>query len=590
MPESVINQIAAGEIIDRPSSVVRELVDNAVDSGAGEISVYITQGGQSSIRVIDDGSGMSAEDAPMAFQRHATSKLRTAQDLHSITTLGFRGEALPSIAAVSKVRLRTKAKGQVLASELIVEAGALVNSASVPGPVGTEVEVLHLFYNTPARRKFLKSPRADEIRIKQWLTHSSLCRPTIKMRLACEGREVLNLARCESAMDRARLLLSGSVVAFSREAGPCRIEGLLAHPSQAEMDAKALVIVVNRRLVNDRSILRAVKEGFSGTLKEREFPVGYIAVDLPPSEVDVNVHPQKSEVRFRSAQAVFATVRQVVKEAVKDFKGASPLAPLPESLRPGRISSGSNQAVLFAVQNERGPASQPVFPSDSMQLLNGSAAVKRDFSESLGDEKGIEEINPPFTFCALRFIGQLFSCYLLCEWREQFVIIDMHAAHERCNFNLLRQAALIPKAPTQQLILPVDLRLSEAEAFNLRQHAAMLGSFGFDLGFDEPGRVAVRAIPPPLKGADVDQLLREVAAISYDEAADGPWDLYIDRLAAKMACHGSVRAGQILDRQEVSALFAALDSAEFSGACPHGRPVVACFPKFAVERWFGRDR
>jgi len=294
LTDDVINQIAAGEVVDRPASVVRELVDNAVDAGAAEVFVSLIGGGQESLRVRDDGQGIAAAELCLAFERHTTSKLARAQDLVSILTLGFRGEALSSIASVSKVTLRSRTRADTTATQVRLAAGQILGIENLAGPFGTEVEVSALFFNTPARRKFLKSPRVEEARTKQWLAATSLARPAIRFRLLSDEREVLNLPPRGDAIERARVLFVGNCVAFDRSYGPCRVQGMLAHPGQARSDALGLVTLVNGRVVSDRLLLRSIKDGFGAVLKEREVPVGFVSIDLPAGEVDVNVHPQKS--------------------------------------------------------------------------------------------------------------------------------------------------------------------------------------------------------------------------------------------------------------------------------------------------------
>jgi DNA mismatch repair protein MutL len=273
LSDDVINKIAAGEVVERPVSVVRELVDNALDAEAGEISVALVSGGQTSIRVLDDGQGMEEDDAKLCFARHATSKLRCADDLLGVKTLGFRGEALSSIAAVSKVSIRTRTQNGAFAACLSLEAGRVLESSRASGPVGTEVEVKHLFFNTPARRKFLKSVRAEEIKVKQLLTHMALGFPAVRFKLSLEDRQVLNLSPRGSAAERAQDIFRGSGVRFNKEVGPAAIEGWVAHPSQAASQAGSFVVMVNRRVIVDRMLLKAVKDGFGAALKGGEYPL-----------------------------------------------------------------------------------------------------------------------------------------------------------------------------------------------------------------------------------------------------------------------------------------------------------------------------
>jgi len=565
----VINQIAAGEVVDRPAQVVRELVDNSIDAGADEIRIYIVSGGQTSIKVLDNGCGMERDDAVLAFERHATSKVKSVADLNAIQTLGFRGEALPSIAAVARVRLRTRMATSETGSEVVIEGGKLKDVQTVSCTPGTEVEVRHLYFNTPARRKFLKSVRAEELRIKQWVLHAALSYPGVHYRLFAEERELVNLPKRGSVLERAAGIFKGSTIAFEQTVGPCHITGLLGHPAQAQADCAALVVLVNNRLVNDRLVLKAVKDGFSSTLREREFPLGFVSIKLPATEVDVNVHPQKSEVRFRAPQAVFLAVRNAVSQAVRQFKGPAPAFPRPlcEAAGERRAGSTGKQAFLWDNAASAGKVSLPGM---------GHAALPVE--------------GECFSFSNLRYIGQVFSCYLLCEYNSTLYVIDMHAAHERINYNLLREALKTKTIPSQRLLLGSEIRVGETGLFNLEGYKESLKLFGFEFESRPPESVLVQAVPGILSGRDIGPLIREIAAMPVDGSAQGAIQERYDYFAARIACHASVRSGQELSSAEVYALLSALEAAEFGAACPHGRPVMVAFSEKEVEKWFGRDR
>lgn len=636
LSDRVVNQIAAGEIIDRPASVVRELVDNAIDAGANEITVTLESGGRNLIRIADDGCGMVRDDALLAFERHATSKLRELGDLDRIATMGFRGEALPSIAAVSRVTLITRsseggaAAAASLGSEIQLEGGVLKQVRETPAAQGTVIEIRQLFYNAPVRRKFLREPHNEEQRVKQWVVQSSIGNPRVRYRLIADQRELINLPRRENLFERGETLVRGTSVRVDTEREGIVMQGVLGHPALAQCDSSSFILILNRRVISDRALLRAVRDGFDATLKDREFPVGFLSLTIDPRAVDVNVHPQKSEVRFRSPQQVFVTVRDAVLAAVQEFK-----APLPGSdwrivqggRRPGRASldhrtaaattpaaqsvapsglaasSAPPQQARFALATEGRaamlfgmPASgtivgnmaaaavaAPMNQSALDRALTGSSAVR------LVDGSELADTAASFRFSDLRYIGQLFHCYLLCELNESFYVVDMHAAHERLNYNLIRPR-VGRSVESQQLLVPLTVELGERGAENCELHADSLREVGLEIERFGASAVLVRGVPAMLVGCDLGALVKEIAVEEIGGAAAGRFKERLDHIAARIACHASIRAGRDLDREEAYALLAAMDQCEFSAACPHGRPIVVQFTQGEIEQWFGRDR
>lgn len=591
LPDQLINQISAGEVVDRPSSVVRELVDNAVDSGATEISVTLEDGGHSLIRVVDNGCGMGRDDALLAFERHATSKLSSLDDLQSITTMGFRGEALPSIAAVSKVRMRTKLHDSDLGTEIVLNGGKIDSVKSVPAGSGTAIEVARIFFNTPARRKFLKQPKSELQRIKTWLKFSSIANPGIHYRLIADGEELLNLPRRENSLERAKSFFKGSMLAFEKKRGPMIAAGFVGHPSLAQADSSALVILVNGRLVSDRMLLRAVKEGFDSTLKEREYPVGFLSITLPPESIDVNVHPQKSEIRFATPQPVFALVREAVLAVIYEFK--APIAmPERQVFRSSVNSSGSAAEALsfelVARSAETALAADTTqVPATSYWEVPTAPFPRTRFPEPLPYQAAPQAGN--FRYSALRYIGQALECYLLCELDGALYVVDMHAAHERCNYNLIRGQLKQKSIPTQRLLVPIEVQVLGDGAARLAEQAEFFASFGLEYEMKDDHTVVVGGIPAILPQKQVPVLVKELAAIPPEQLSDGKMKESIDHVAARLACHASIRSGYEIKREEAYALFEQLDTAGLSSACPHGRPVIVSFSEAAIEGWFGRD-
>ena len=584
LPDIVINQISAGEVVERPASVVRELVDNALDAGATEVSVELENGGQSLIKVSDDGCGMDKNDALLAFERHATSKISNAGDLDSISTMGFRGEALASIAAVAKVLLRTRTVNQPLGTEVAIDGGVLRGVRETASAPGTTIEVRALFFNTPARKKFLRTAKTESLRAKQWLLQAALARPQVRFRLVVDGVEALLLPKVRDSIERGRILCKGTAVPVRYMGGRAQLVGLVGHPSMAQADSGSFVVLVNDRVVSDRIVQRAVREGFDSTLKDREYPLGFIHIRIPPEDVDVNVHPQKSEVRFRDSQAVFQLVREGVRKAVLDFK--SPISgPALPTFSKSPPASGS-WAGAPQVQSANYSAPERVATEASKQ--GALSLFSRESAGELSD--GCDPQVPPFRFSDLRLIGQVLECYLVAEFDDRLFVIDMHAAHERYNFNLIRNSFRQKNLSSQRLLIPEVLQLTEEGVESCLAEHEMLVKFGFELDRFGERELIIRAVPALLKSGVARDVVREVAAIVCDGAGQGRVEERLDHIAARLACHASVRSGVLLSREEARALFEALDSTEFSTACPHGRPVVVSFGRPEVERWFGRDR
>ncbi len=604
LPDTVINQIAAGEVVERPASVVRELVDNAVDAGATDIFVALEGGGQSRLKVRDNGHGMSKDEAILAFERHATSKVSAISDLMHLETLGFRGEALASIAAVSKIQLRTRTKESDVGTLIVFRGGKLTDVQSIPWSGGTEIEVEHLFFNTPARRKFLKSPRLESARIRTWLAHSGLARPHIRYRLVSDGDEVLHLAPAATIAERARSIFSSDLIPVKLAEAGIGVEGMVSHPGQALSDTSGFVVLVNGRLISDKLIQRAVREGYDSMLKDREYPVGYLSITLPSEDVDVNVHPQKSEVRFRHPQQIFAVVQGAVLAGVRSIRrpmvspaGVAAVTSATHSVSASREPLQSSFAgegdSRVTPSTEYRPqslfhAAPATYGADT--LLESPRVERQAVARETPPGSGMSRSTREFRFSELRYIGQALECYLLCEYYDTLVVVDMHAAHERVNYNTIRRARAERVLTTQKLLIPEVVRLTEEQVVSLLEQVDALTELGFEIDQVDRESVAVHGVPGVVAHLDCVALVKECAAEPVSAGWRERLEERIDHLAARVACHASVRSGDLLTKQEAYALFTQLDQAELSGACPHGRPVVAQFSLDAVERWFGRDR
>ena len=575
LPEHIINQISAGEVVERPSSVVRELVENSIDAGATKIEVYLEEGGKEVIRIIDNGCGMTKDEALLAFERYATSKISSQADLERISSLGFRGEALPSIASVSNIFLKTKTANCSTSTQIEINAGKLKNCINTSGQTGTLIEIASLFYNTPARKKFLKTSKTESLKVKTWLKNTSLAHPTIHFKLFFDNKEVLNLIPKDSIIQRAKDFYSNNAVEISYREHGLKIKGLLSHPSISEKSKDSLAILVNGRVIQDRLILKAIKEGFSSTLKYQDFPVGFVTIEINPEFVDVNVHPQKSEVRFTNPEKIFLSLKQSVATAIKEFK-------LPVSFNAYNTNSAKPEVTFIPQESFDFSSKDNIAISDNIQEYS----FLENKNQQIFDKQKLSDDN--FKFRDLNYIGQAFDCYLFCEKQDEVYIIDMHAAHERYNFNLVQSRFFNKKPESQILLIPVSVPLSEQGLENCLANQEFLASFGFNFEQINSTTILLKAIPSMLNNKTCMEVIKDISCCEHLKEAESVISKKIDYICARIACHSSIRGGDKLSRSAVYSLLANLDSTEFSGACPHGRPVVFKLSKSEIEKWFLR--
>jgi DNA mismatch repair protein MutL len=590
LPSDLANQIAAGEVVERPASVVKELVENALDAGATRVKVQIELGGVALVRVSDDGSGMDAEDAALSLERHATSKITSKDDLFALRTFGFRGEALPSIASIGKLRLLTRRRGAPEGTEILVEGGA--PSATRPAGVaeGTSVEVRDLFFNVPARRKFLKATATEAAHVSEVMLMAALARPDVSFFLMRDGRSVREWLRVTSRRDRAAQTIDGEQLeACLGERGPMRVEAHLASPERARAGAVALHILVNGRPVRDRQLARAVAHAYGSVLEPGRYPVGVVYVDVPPEQVDINVHPQKAEVRFSDARALFDAVsRELHAGLARAFSvpslGSSRAwstgvpTTIPPPFGPDSTPVSSDPWRLAAADDE--PRERPNPERTTLPSPAPLAELAAEMAEP-GLFRGVG------FYSSLHFLAQLRATFLLCSGSDGLYILDQHAAAERLTYHRLRTAFFSRSIPTQRLLVPEVVDLEPAEIAAIEERANDVASLGVELRAIGPNAVAVHAMPTLLLRAAPERVVRDLVA-ELMRTARRPFTDAADLVLATMACHGSVRAGDMLSPAEALALLRGLDEVDFAGHCPHGRPVVTRLGYDELERRVGR--
>jgi DNA mismatch repair protein MutL len=584
LPSALADQIAAGEVVERPASIVKELVENAIDAGARRVDVEIEAGGRRLVRVVDDGCGMDPDDARLALRRHATSKIASADDLWGLATFGFRGEALPSIAAVSRLTLATRPAETEAGFELLVEAGAETGAREIGMPPGTQVTVRDLFFNTPARAKFLKSEATETANVSEAMLRLGLAHPGVHLRLRVVGRVALDLPVHRDLGERVRAALArrgaSALHEASGEENGTRVRAFLAGPEEVSTTARSTFLFVGGRFVRDRSLLHALALGYGPLLEKGRYPLAALFLDLPGREVDVNVHPQKLEVRFARAQEVYAAVRHVIGAAIARAPWLRPADAVRTFTEPPYLTGGGSQPLA--------PPGPPRFARQSRASLAQEALPlrARDAADSDRAEPPLTAAAPAF-FGELNYVGQLLRTYLVCEAADALVLIDQHAAHERVVYGRLKAAHAIRQIPRQRMLFPIPVEVGETAA--AAATSELLEGLGFEVVPHGPGVVMLHAMPEPLKTADPKPLLREVLA----ELAEGTpltgGDLErVDRLLATVACHSVVRAGDPVGRPAALALLAQLDDVDLRSHCPHGRPVMLRMPLGEIERRFGR--
>lgn len=539
LPDHVVNQIAAGEVVERPASVLKELLENAVDAGSGRVTADLKDAGRRLIRVADDGVGMTAEELELALERHATSKIATEADLREIRSLGFRGEALPAICAVSRFSLVSRARGSNQGTLVRGEGGAVQDRLPLECSEGTTVEVADLFFNTPARLKFLKSPQAELAAGLRVATQLALAEPALHLRVIHNGRPVLTAPKASSLRDRVGALLgyelAGRLLVVKREERGVVVEGLISPPALARANRDDIVVMVNGRPVRDTQLLQILLEAYRPLLARDRFPIAVLTLLLPTVEVDVNVHPSKAWVRFRQPRVVQELVFTAVQEALRAAEVVSSPRPTPP--------------VAPAAEPSQAPA------ADQASLFREEPAA---YSASL--------------FGAV--VGQLQDTFIVAANEEEVFFVDQHVAHERVLFERLKADLAIGPLPSQELLFPLTLEMAPSSHALLAEWQPALAGLGFDLEGFGGATLLLRAVPALLKGEEPRHLLEALVGGIGPTGREATPPL-VDRALAFVACRAAVKAGAPLGREEMTRLLGDLSLTQTPFFCPHGRPIVS---------------
>ncbi|MFL6276301.1 MAG: DNA mismatch repair endonuclease MutL [Blastocatellia bacterium] len=649
LPDALANQIAAGEVVERPASVVKELLENALDAGSRSINIEVESGGKRLIRIIDDGEGMTRDDAITAFERHATSKLRRAEDLEAITTLGFRGEALPSIASVSRLHLRTKTAEDVEGTEVEFNGGKLAHVRDIAWPGGTEVEIKDLFFNVPARKKFLKSDATETYHITNLVQHYALANPQLSFLLINNGRDAIRVAPARSLKERAYQILGSALLnkllEVKAESNGLRVEGFVSNPQEQRSSRDQQYLFVNRRFVRDQLIGRAISEAYRSMMPSGTYPAVVLFIDVPPPEVDVNVHPAKTEVRFLHESALVAFVRDAVAEAIRAIEPTTRIgvnrdnAGVAEASRrwpaPQAAEDRSVEAIRLSVPTrpsltdrpdepmrsafERSTSQSeepldslsgalPVAPLNSSQAFAADSAngVEQPALESTGQfamsaseisESLPEPVAPsaapeaqalPNLGHGIKPLGQIRDSYIAATDEEGLLLVDQHAAHERVLFEQFRDIRLTRPADVQALLIPetLDLTPAEADAFSIVQEE--LDSIGIETMRLSGRTIAIKTAPAGLAAKDVIALVREIVGVVERERRSFSLDHLRDEIAASLACKAAIKVNMRLTTEKMQWLIDELMKTQNPMTCPHGRPILMRMGLRDIERGFKR--
>ena len=566
LSEQVANQIAAGEIIERPASIVRELLDNSIDAGADRIDIKIEEGGKRLIRLRDNGAGMDKDDMLLALERHATSKIISVSDLFSIKTLGFRGEALPSICSVSRVEITSRPASQLIAYRVKASGGEMESIDETGAPVGTTVEVRDIYFNTPARRKFLKAERTETGQIIDTLSRIVLPFTHIQVRLDDAGKTLLNLPASENELNRLSVLfgrdVAVSLIDTRRETDGIKIRAYMASPEFNRARGDRIYIYINNRNIRDKLVIRSIMEAYGQRLMKGRYPQAVVFLEIDPSLVDVNVHPAKQEVRFHQSRQIYQAVSSTIERALRD-----------------QFKSPSYAGFQGSKDIEDRHFNQVQMPEPAWEYHGEGKREVVDKEIEIRQTLLIKETP--------QIIGQLKDTFLLFQSEDGLLIVDQHAAHERILYEKLKKNYLSSKVESQTFLIPIRLELSLKEGRVLIEKIDQMAALGFDLEHFGGNTFLLRSVPSILVNVEWQAFLLELVPVLEEEEIVLS-EKAMDRLITIMACHGAIKAGHKISHNEMTMLLEQLDEMHLPTNCPHGRPIFRKLSYYEINKMFKR--
>ncbi len=592
MPEELSNRIAAGEVVERPSSIVKELIENSLDAGATDILIELEGGGKSSIKVVDNGSGIDRNDVGLVFERHATSKIDSFEDIYSIDSFGFRGEAMASIASISRVEILTKRSGEAAGTRAVLKGGRIDNISDAGCPAGTSVKVSDIFYSTPVRKKFMKGDSTEQAHCMDVIVRLALSNPGVKIRVLANGRDMLNIPKADRLFDRISLVFGDDfgkkTIKIDGRRGDVTIRGVISMPDHTRSNSKGQFYFVNKRFIRDKLFNNAVAGTYRRLIEPRRFPYVALFIDMPTDEVDINVHPSKMEVRFKNPSEIYSLIRDTLSNALagisitlNDFRTPGKdqyLERIGETLHSYTLQSGTQKRNF-----ESNPRQTGVLAGVKPRALQNTAANE----SGLFSAKNIDDTEDRVSFSSLKYLGQVAGTYLVFSSEKDLVLIDQHAAHERVLFEKLK-VSKGGKVLSQGLLIPEVISLQPGRFALLMDIIESLQDYGLGVEAYGENTIIIKHVPAFLTGTSLEDLVSDIIEEIRDTGkSDGVAELR-DKILTMMACKGAVKANSTLTGEEVASLCEDLDTMPFAATCPHGRPLYSIISLRELERMFKR--
>jgi DNA mismatch repair protein MutL len=587
LSEEIANKIAAGEVVERPASIVKELLENAIDAGATDIKIELEKGGCQSIKIIDNGSGIEHEDVSLVFERHATSKINRFEDLFNVVSFGFRGEAMASIASIARVELLTRRSNDLTGTKAIVETGAIREISPAGCPQGTQISVTKIFSNVPARRKFLKTEATEQAACLDVITRLALAHEDVRFKVFHNGKEVFNTPEVKSINDRIAMVMGGE---FSDRSIPVdegkdrlRLTGFISRPEYTKSNSKSIYLFINKRFIRDNSVTHAVLSSYRQIIEPRRYPAAVLFLEMPPEDIDVNVHPAKLEVRFKNPRDVYELVSRTIVHGLAQAQTSKGnfiyrLAPKEKQEYSASSLRENLPGMTFGAFSR-----QNLYQSINSDLLKRSAGANF-LSDPKMDYVSKKE---SLSFAGMKYIGQYANTYLIFEGEERLVLLDQHAAHERILLEKLKKENA-GKVASQSLLLPEIVNLTPGQVSMFSDYLDILRDIGLEIEIFGRDTIVVKAVPATLAQVKISEMISDIADQLGDQSESPTFREKREKILVSLACRAAIKANRSLAAEEVSALCRELESTSFNQTCPHGRPVTISFSLSEIERMFKR--
>jgi DNA mismatch repair protein MutL len=588
LSSEIANKIAAGEVVERPASIVKELVENSIDAGASDIRVELEKGGCQSIKVVDNGSGIESEDVALVFERHATSKIYNFEDIYSVASFGFRGEAMPSIASIARVELLTRRKDDLAGTRATLDAGRIKEVIPAGCPEGTQISVTKIFANVPARRKFLKTEATEQGLCLDAITRLALAHPEINFKVNVNGRNVFAAPQAGDASERIAMVMgedfSSHRILIAAQKEKLSLSGFISRPEFTKSNSKSIFLFVNKRFIRDNSVTHAVLSAYRQIIEPRRYPAAVLFLDLPSEDVDVNVHPAKMEVRFKDSHSVYDLVSKTIAQSLagaETSKGSFiyRLAPKEKASDPS-----------FMRQADKIPAkSFGLFSRQNLQqAINNDLLTRSSVAENVATfNSGNVGAKETITFASLRYLGQFANTYLVFAGDDGLILLDQHAAHERIILERLKKT-IGPNIISQSLLMPEIVNLTPGQITLFSGYVDFLREIGLEVEIFGRDAIVVKAIPAILSQVQAREIISDIADQLGDQNQMPSLQEKKEKILASLACRAAIKANTVLTSEEVAALCRDLEETPFNLTCPHGRPITINFPLSEIERMFKR--